>query len=117
VTSTCGHACCGITGNPYHAHTHEPGTCRRCAETLGHRPVCTGTIVADVISRVAPEIPGLPGGADLIERVSAEVTAACAEARTDPELAGLDPAALHTAISGRVGIALAFNTSTVEPHG
>jgi hypothetical protein len=115
--STCGHACCGITGNRYHVHTHEPGACGRCAEALDHRPVSTGTIVADVISRVVPEIPGLPAGAELIERVSVEVTAACTDARTDPDLAGLDPAALHTTISGRVGIALAFNTSTVEPHG
>jgi hypothetical protein len=83
----------------------------------GDRPVPTGAIVADVIRRVVPQIPGLPEGPELIERVSEAVAEVCARARTDPDLADLDAADLHTAISGRVGLALAFNSPTVDLHG
>jgi hypothetical protein len=105
----CGHICCTIAGNRYHAHRDPPGLCDRCAWADGDdapRTVGLGSLVeAAVVAHLAPEVPGLPTGAELAERVGPEVLAVCEQARTDPDLAGLGADELRLALAGRVVIA------------
>jgi hypothetical protein len=111
VTTYCGHSCCAIADNRYHAHRELPEECDRCAWANGNeapRPFNLGSLVAAVVARLAPEVPGLPTGAELAERVGPEVLAVCEEARTDPDLDGLTPDELRLSLAGRVVISMAF---------
>jgi hypothetical protein len=113
----CGHICCTITGNRYHSHREPPELCERCAWAEGDdapRAAGLGELVAAAVARVAPEVPGLPTGAELAERAGPEVRAVCEEARTDPDLTGLGPDELRLALAGRVVIALAFPVSVAR---
>jgi hypothetical protein len=106
--SHCGHRCCEIADNAYHAHLEPPEVCARCG--LMGSSVPLGRIVAEVVSRVAPEIPGLPVSAELAELVARLSLTVYAEAVADPEVLRLAEDDQTTVLAGRVGIALAFPT-------
>jgi hypothetical protein len=84
----CGHTCCAISANRYHAHNAEPDACEHC---------------------VAPEIPGLPTDPDRLLDHVIELTASVHEAsRADPAIQRLSPRWRRTVLAARVGLALAF---------
>jgi hypothetical protein len=67
----CGHACCSITGNAYHAHHDAPPTCPHCARVYyynegimpaGRSLPCVGpgTIATNSRVRLDPRITGRP---------------------------------------------------------
>jgi hypothetical protein len=70
-----------------------------------------GRIVADVVARVAPEIPGLPTDAALTELVASHALAVYAAGLVDPDVQGLDERDRRTVLAARVGLALAFPAS------
>jgi hypothetical protein len=82
----CGHGCCAIPRNGYHVHQ----------------------LVASVVARVAPEIPGLPAEPELTALVSARTLAVAVAARGDRSLVGMSERERHVTLCGRVGLALAF---------
>ena len=126
----CGHDCCPIPGNPCHVHPEPPHRCALCAAAgamgaAGGAAVIDGIgaslrddvertsrdlsrITATVMSRFAPEIPGLPPGTDLEALVGPLVMVAYFEAIGDPVLTGVCPAELRTVVAGRVAVDLAF---------
>jgi hypothetical protein len=106
--SHCGHRCCEIADNAYHAHLDTPESCPRCG--LTGAPVPLGRVVAEVVTRVAPEIPGLPASGELAELVARLSLSVHAEGLTDPEVLRLAEVDQTTVLAGRVGIALAFPT-------
>jgi hypothetical protein len=110
MARTCEHSCCSIRGNPYHLHERPPERCLGCSAADGEPSgeVSLGELVAEVVARVAPEIPGLPTGRELVEQITAETRAVHAAAAADPVLAGVPAAERHTVLAGRVGLALAF---------
>lgn len=65
-------------------------------------------IVRTVLTRLAPEIAGLPAGGELERTVLAHAIRAYLDALDDPDLHGLDERQRATALAGRVGLALAF---------
>jgi hypothetical protein len=67
-----------------------------------------GRIVAEVVARVAPEIPGLPAASQLADLVARHSLAVYSDALADPEVLGLSEEDQTTVLAGRVGIALAF---------
>jgi hypothetical protein len=104
----CGHDCCAIADNPYHCHRSTPENCGPCREAA---PEIDGLaeIVAAVVDRVAPEIPGLPTDPEtLVDHVIAVTTGVHRRARTDPEVQRLSPRRRRTVLAARVGLALAF---------
>jgi hypothetical protein len=125
----CGHRCCEIPFNGYHTHAGRPSTCSRCdlarehgAQLAAGHPNGTptpssheshvlGRMVADVLARIAPQIPGLPAGTELTELVSSHALAVYAGSIVDPELQHLDERERRSVLAARVGLALAF------PHG
>ena len=113
--SDCGHQCCEIPSNGYHAHTGPPSSCRHCATvgpTADRGPrgesVVLGRIVADVVARVAPQIPGLPADAELSELVASHALAVYAAGLVDPDVQVLAERERRTVLAARVGLALAF---------
>jgi hypothetical protein len=56
----CGHCCCGITDNAYHAHLDPPETCGRCAARR------TGIATA-VTALLGPYRAAVPTGRRLLE--------------------------------------------------
>jgi hypothetical protein len=110
-TTNCGHICCAIAENQYHVHADEPQECGRCIKKAGQASGVEGLgrLVATVLVRVAPEIPGLPTGPALVDRVADAVITVYEAARHDPELAGLSGEARHRTLVGRVALALAFD--------
>jgi hypothetical protein len=131
VMDGCGHRCCEIPHNGYHTHTGRPSGCTRCATAPGTvgtgtlpdaatRPATDadrphgyeshvlGRIVADVLARIAPQIPGLPGGTELTELVSSHALAVYASSLIDPDVQTLDEREQRTVLATRVGLALAF---------
>ena len=70
--------------------------------------VSVDAVVASVVARVAPQIPGLPTGSALVALVERAAFTVCDEGRDDPALRALDDRERHTALVVRVGIALAF---------
>jgi hypothetical protein len=130
----CGHRCCEIPSNSYHTHLGTPSTCARCAHEPGTGPVSAfaspppagppavsddgegpspesyllGRIVADVLARLAPEIPGLPAGDELSELVASHALALYAAGIVEPDLQSLSERERHTVLTSRVGLALAF---------
>ena len=116
--SDCGHQCCEIPYNGYHAHTGPPSSCRHCAVTAdtpamssGAESVVLGRIVADVVARVAPQIPGLPADAELSELVASHALAVYAAGLVDPDVQVLAERERRTVLAARVGLALAFPVS------
>jgi hypothetical protein len=120
--SHCGHQCCEIPSNGYHAHIEPPATCPRCGGTgstvvsrsrpssagPANESAVVGRIVADVVARVAPEIPGLPRDGELAGMVASHALAAYAAGLIDPDVQVLDEREQRTVLAGRVGLALAF---------
>jgi hypothetical protein len=115
----CGHRCCEITGNAYHSHVEPPATCPRCAARPsgpgdvppppeGSDLVSLGHLVADVVTNVAPEIPGLPGGSALAQLVGDSALSVYRAALSEPTLQVLPRAERQIVLAGRVGLALAF---------
>lgn len=107
--SFCHHACCAIPDNGYHRHAEPPVTCPRCARARpdAETPLL-GAVMASVMSRVVPHIPGLPGGAALANLVTRQSLATYTQARDDPEVQALGDRERRTVLAGRVGLALAF---------
>jgi hypothetical protein len=112
----CGHRCCAIRDNPYHRHADPPSGCERCAAlgdpVVADEHVDLAELVAEVLAHVVPQIPGLPSGIELAERVCAETRAVHAAAAGDPLLAGLNLEEQRTVLAGRVALALAFGPAT-----
>jgi hypothetical protein len=107
--SHCGHRCCTIADNAYHRHLDPPPTCPQCARAYHQNESgLLGRIVNDVLIRVAPEIPGLPTGAELAELVASHALAVYAAALVDPDVRALDERSRRTVLAARVGLALAF---------
>ena len=129
--SGCGHRCCEIPSNSYHTHTGPPAVCGRCASAID--PVAgsacadqtgaaggeqaepgapesylLGRIVADVVARVVPQIPGLPSGTELTELVASHALAVYASGLVEPEIQSLDDRDRRSVLAARVGMALAF---------
>ena len=112
----CGHRCCHIRTNGYHRHVDAPATCPHCARATlladtgppAGESVVLARIVSDVLARVAPEIPGLPAGAELAELVTGHALAVFAAGLVDPELHGLGERERRAVLAARVGLALAF---------
>jgi hypothetical protein len=70
-----------------------------------------GRLVADVVARVVPELPGLPAAAELTELVASQALAVYAAGLVDPALQMLHERDRRTALAGRVGLAIAFPDS------
>jgi hypothetical protein len=122
----CGHRCCDIPSNGFHTHREPPTGCARCARipepetkelpVVRPRPKAPehresyllGRIVADVLARIAPQIPGLPGGSELNELVASHALAVYAGGLVDPDLQALGPRDQRSVLAARVGMALAF---------
>jgi hypothetical protein len=105
---SCGHLCCSIAHNRYHAHTTAPADCEHCPEAAAEIDGLAD-IVTSVIDRVAPQIPGLPTDPDfLLERVIDLTTRVHERARDDPEIQRLSPGRRRTVLAARVGLGLAF---------
>jgi hypothetical protein len=113
TVSDCGHQCCEISGNGYHRHIRPPADCRRCASApevaaADDERVAVARIVADVVGQVAPQIPGLPPGAELARLVAREALTIYAAAAIDPDVQALGERDQRSVLAGRVGLALAF---------
>jgi hypothetical protein len=67
-----------------------------------------GRIVADVLARIAPQIPGLPDGTELTELVASHALAVYAGGLVDPAVQALDERDRRSVLAARVGLALAF---------
>jgi hypothetical protein len=118
--SHCGHQCCEIPSNGYHAHTEPPSNCGRCEDAgedmsvseagagQGRESAVLGRLVADVVARVAPQIPGLPAETELTEIVASHALAVYAAGLVDPDLQILGERDRRTVLAARVGLALAF---------
>jgi hypothetical protein len=116
--SHCGHQCCEIPSNGYHAHTEPPSSCGRCGDAgdsavdagpgQGRESAVLGRLVADVVARVAPQIPGLPAETELTEIVASHALAVYAAGLVDPDLQILGERDRRTVLAARVGLALAF---------
>jgi hypothetical protein len=114
--SDCGHCCCAIRMNSYHGHADAPEGCGRCSvaryKLVGDlaTPMTPAleTIVASVMDRVVPGIPGLPAGEELQELVEERTLEVYLAGLTDPDLLGLDPDSWRTIVAIRVGLVLAF---------
>lgn len=107
----CGHQCCEIPSNRYHTHAGPPAHCPRCARTGGHEgpvTVTLGRILADVLARVAPQIPGLPTDEELTDLVASHTMTVYATGLIDPDVQRLDEREQRTVLAGRVGMELAF---------
>lgn len=113
----CGHRCCRIRANAYHVHPRSPERCQPCRAAAAREPeprtpVVTvedlALVVESVLTRVAPEVPGLPTGATLTELVSASALDHWVAALDDPDLIGTDRRERRRILAGRVGVALAF---------
>lgn len=111
----CGHRCCAIRANAYHAHVDPPGGCDRCARATERDRQMLAEVITSVITRVAPEIPGLPTGADLTELVTGQTVATYARALTEPAVQGLSERERRTVLAGRVGVALAALAGAGRP--
>jgi hypothetical protein len=106
--TTCGHDCCVVAGNRYHAHAATPETCEHCVDAR-HEIDDLGDIVTAVVDRVAPQIPGLPTDPDAMLVRVIDVTARVHEAaRHEAEVERLSPRRRRTVLAARVGLALAF---------
>jgi hypothetical protein len=77
----------------------------------GGESVVLGRIVADVVARVAPQIPGLPADAELSELVASHALAVYAAGLVDPDVQVLAERERRTVLAARVGLALAFPVS------
>ena len=104
----CGHLCCAIADNRYHAHTVTPAECENCPEAAAEIDGLAD-IVSSVIDRVVPQIPGLPTDPDyLLELVIDLTTRVHERARCDPDIERLSPRRRRTVLAARVGLGLAF---------
>jgi hypothetical protein len=144
IMSDCGHLCCEIPSNSYHAHIGPPSICQQCASASatvsaspgsasGPEPAVIGAdvaadrgaavvgtrseshvlgrIVADVVARVVPQIPGLPVETELTELVASHALAVYAAGLVDPDVQVLGERERRTVLAARVGLALAFPVS------
>lgn len=107
-SSSCGHLCCQIADNAYHVHAEPPPSCPRCAALGEAEPVALGRLVAEVLLHVAPEIPGLPGGAALAALVGHHALDTYRAARDEPAVRALRDSERRAVLAARVGLALAF---------
>jgi hypothetical protein len=77
-------------------------------ENASRESYLLGRVVADVLTRVAPQIPGLPTGTELNELVASHALALYASGIVEPDLQNLDERERRTVLATRVGLALAF---------
>ena len=120
----CDHPCCEIRDNPVHFHTVEPHECRHCRIVrLRDEAVSAGAdeniigelcdelpaLVRTVLTKITPQIAGLPTGAELDDLVCATALAVYLASRRDPKLRGLLPHERRLALSSRVGKALSHH--------
>jgi hypothetical protein len=113
--SDCGHSCCAIRDNRFHAHTSPPDARKRCrvaSDGVGERAESItpslDDVIASVMDRVVPGIVGLPDGEELHALVHRPALGIYRAGLTDRDLRGLDANEWRTVIATRVGLALAF---------
>ena len=86
------------------------GACTGAAVPTGdaHELVTLSRLVVDVVSRVAPQITGLPAEPEWSELVASTSSAVYQAALVDPDVQRLPGHEQRIVLAARVGLALAF---------
>jgi hypothetical protein len=117
----CGHRCCRIPFNGYHAHVTPPASCPGCATGASlnlpsppdglaagdcRETTELGQMVADVLAQVVPDDSD-PRGAQLAEIVANHALAVYASGLVDPDIQCLGDQDRRAVLTARVGHAVA----------